>query len=168
LDPEANLAYGYDLGTYESFKAAERGQYDQPNLPWFRTENPDDPDADVDGPHNEFETALYLTLYQAIPDAPAIEDAYDAEAPVKEHFGVALEQSGAEGSFGWILAVLFDDDGDTRRTVEWADALPLDLDELAALPAAGGWDDRLSQVLAVLGITPLQDRPRWLVFPTYT
>jgi hypothetical protein len=33
--PRAHLAYGYDLGYIEDFKAAERDEYGAPQLPWF-------------------------------------------------------------------------------------------------------------------------------------
>lgn len=174
MDLEAHLAYGYNLGFDGEFRIAERGEYDQPNLPWFRTEDPDDPDADVDYPDDTFDDALILALYEQIPDAPAVtvyedgeKDTYEAEKLVREFFGVTVRKSGGDGEPGFVLAI-YEPEHEFGNSVDWAEVMPLDLKQLAALPAAGGWDAKLARVVEILGITPTQDRPRWLVYPTYT
>lgn len=160
-DPEARLTYGYDLGTYEKFKAAEVSAYDSPNLPWYRTDLYYDDPGYADG---DFIEALYQALYKAIPDPPPAEDEYDRKSAAEKHFGVQVEYSGAESSIGWVLTIK---DEDANRSVEWSDTIALDLGVLSMLPLVGDWDAKLSRALIALGITPTQDQPRWLVFPYY-
>jgi hypothetical protein len=74
-NPRAHLAYGYDLGSYEDFKAAERGEWGSPALPWL------DEDAST----------------YAFGDA--------AEKLLTDHAGVRLDYSGADESVGWMLVV---------------------------------------------------------------
>lgn len=50
-----------------------------------------------------------------------------------------------------------------KITGSWGDAALVDLAELQAMPAAQGWDDKLREALQVLGMTPKQAEPRWLL-----
>jgi len=130
--PRAHLAYGYDLGSAEDFKAAERDEYGSPDLPWV--------------PDDAYAYTFAGALEKQLPDPRA----------------VGVEFSGAEESTGWMLIAK-----GSERSVDWDEAMALDLDELEGRPAAEGWDVRLGEALAALGITPTQVRARWLVFPTY-
>jgi hypothetical protein len=51
--------------------------------------------------------------------------------------------------------------------VEWSDTMALDLPVLNARPLDEGWPGKLLIVLEMLGLTPTQDGPKWLVFPSY-
>ncbi len=79
---------------------------------------------------------------------------------MKERLGVWWVHSGTEDSSGGILVAGEGPDA------YWG-AEPVDVAELATRPAAEGWDGRLVAAIAVLGVTPTQDQPRWLVFPSY-
>ena len=43
----------------------------------------------------------------------------------------------------------------------------LDPAELTIRPVAEGWDAKVVTALTALGITPTQDCPKWLVYPSY-
>lgn len=181
-DPEARLAYGYDLGNADQWFLAEaNGEYGELDLPWW----PDDEDEDTDLP--SFETAVMNALYAAIPDPPPADGDYDREKAARAHWGVKVVSSGnLENDYVGNLLVAAGSDTDAngrRRSVEWCETLPLDLDELAAAPAAGGWDAKLGAAVAALGITPVREAPdatgpirdrakvptgpRWLMYPLY-
>lgn len=74
-NPRACLAYGYDLGSYEDFRAAERDEYGAPKLPWL------DEDAST----------------YAFGDA--------AEKLLTDQPGIRLDYSGSDESTGWVLVV---------------------------------------------------------------
>jgi hypothetical protein len=131
-NPRAHLAYGYDLGSYADFKAAERGEYGSPDLPWLGED-----------------TATY-----------GFSEAVEARLPVPA--AVEIDFSGAEESVGWMLIVK-----GSERSVEWDEAMAIDVDQLTNRPARENWDFKLADALTALGITPTQDGPKWLVYPTY-
>jgi hypothetical protein len=130
--PRAHLAYGFDLGTAEDFKAAQRGKYGQPDVPW--------------APDEMWAYTFADALVKQLPDPTVI----------------GVEFSGAEDSTGWMLVVK-----DSKRTVDWTDALVLDLAAMNARPLDEGWVGALYVAVETLGITPTQDGPKWLVFPSY-
>lgn len=165
--PRAHLAYGYDLGTSEDFQAAEHGEYGQPKLPWLT-------DDDEGGERESFAEGVERLLLAAagfveIPweirkdyDEAARRDYYDAKHEAEKQHGVELAFSGAYDYAGWMLIAKGSD-----RSVEWSEAMEVDLDELTNRPAYEGWDTKLADALTVLGITPTQSGPKWLIFPSY-
>ena len=132
--PRAHLAYGYDLGYIEDFKAAERDEYGGPKLPWF---------GDDEGSW-DFGARLESVL---------------EDAGVQ---GVELEFSGGDDLPGWVLAA-----SGSRRSVAWSEAMELEPAEMIPQSNRGLWNTKLADALAALGITPTQDGPKWLVFPSY-
>lgn len=168
MSASAHLAYGYDLGSGEDFKAAERDEYDAPKLPWL----PTDEDGDCD--YSEFgekveERLLAATGFVEIPwevrkdyDEGSRRAYYSARAEAGKRHGVEVAYSGHADYAGWLLIA-----EESERSVEWAAAMTVDLNELTNRPSRDGWDARLSDALATLGITPTQDGPKWLIFPSY-
>lgn len=150
MDPEARLAYGYDLGTYEDFKADQRGEFGSPDLPWL-----DEDDTD-------FAAHAYNQLFTAVPNPPQVEYDFERERSAQAHFGVEFDHSGAHDMPGFILAAAGSTSG-----VEWSDTMMLDLADLGERPGVNGWDAKLAAALEALGITSTQAGPRWLVFPFY-
>lgn len=144
----ATLAYGYDLGNPDDFLAAERDEYGGPAPAWW----------DEDGP--EFAVQLYDALYAAIPDAPTEGNADRRQAAAEEHYGVELAFCGTDAYSGWALIAA----GSEREACN-ADVLVLDLLDMEHPPSE--WFDRLTAAVETLGITPTQDWPKWLVFPSY-
>jgi hypothetical protein len=154
----AHLAYGYDLGGGEDFKAAERGEYGEPKLPWLT-------DDDVEGDHDDFGTEVEKLLLASVgfteeftPDS----DYWIRRKAAEERVGVELAYSGHSDYAGWLLVIT-----DSQQSVEWSEAMELDLPAMADLTADGLWNAKLTAALAALGITPTQDGPKWLVYPSY-
>jgi hypothetical protein len=158
MSAEATLAYGYDLGTLEDFKAAERDEYGAPNLPWFN----DDEDTGEDE-ETDFGTAVENLLYTSAGFTEkwsrGNDGYFDRKKAAEERIGVDLDHSGSHEYPGFILFAR-----GSKRSVEWSDTMALDLDVLAA---TFDWDTKLASALTALGITPSQDGPKWLVFPSY-
>ncbi len=184
-DPGANLAYGYDLGSTDEWLLAEAtGEWGELVLPWYDETIDDENESEDDEEDTGFAAALMNRLYAAIPDPPPADHNYGRANAAAAHWGVKLVSAGSltEGSTGEVLIAVGSDEG-RHRSVEWSETMPLDLDELAALPAANGWDAKLAAAITALGITPVRDvsepgtprderkkapvGPRWLVFPTY-
>lgn len=146
---EANLAYGFDLGTAEGFLVNEVDDDGALTVSWF--------DANLT---DEFPEQVYGQLYAAIPDAPAISDVDEREPAVRSHFGVKISFAGTFDTPRYILAI-----ADSEMTAVHDEALTLDLGELCDPARTRSWDARLTEVLALLGLTLPQPEPRWLVFP---
>jgi hypothetical protein len=166
MSARAHLAYGYDLGTGEDFRAAERGEYGSPKLPWLN----DGEDGEDEGFGGGVERLLLAsTGFVEIPwgqrkgyDEDARRAYYTAKAEAEKRCGVELDHSGHSDYAGWVLVAK-----DSERNVEWSDVMTVDLDELTNRPSYEGWDTKLSDALAALGITPTQGGPKWLVYPSY-
>lgn len=155
--PSAHLVYGYDLGTCEGYKLAEcEGEYGSLAVDWF--DNGDDENSNPP----DFATQVYDRLYAAIAGAPAAEYDFQRQDIAERHFGVEFAYSGGDETPGFILIA-----AGSESTVDWTDTIAVDLAHLAAAPEAQGWNAKLAEVLTVLGVTPTQDGPRWLVFPSY-
>jgi hypothetical protein len=153
---EATLAYGYDLGTLEDFKAAQRSEYGSPDLPWFDEDAEDDEDTDFG---SAVEKVLLAAAGFTEEWSPGKDGYFDRKKAAEEGIGVRLAHSGSHEYPGFILFAT-----GSKRSVEWSDTMALDLDTLAE---THDWDAKLSAALTALGITPTQDGPKWLVFPSY-
>jgi hypothetical protein len=153
----ACLAYGFDLGTSEDFKAAERGEYDGPDLPWY-----DEDEQDDDEGERGFVEQLFNHLYSLIPNPAPAEYDFQRQKVAEDYYGVTVEHSGHHDYPGWLLVAKGSD-----RNVEWAEAMPLNVTEMECRPANEGWEEMLYAALTALGITPAQPAAQWLVYPTY-
>lgn len=158
MSAEATLAYGYDLGTLEDFKAAERDEYGGPNLPWL----PEDDDSE--GFASEVEDRLLAAVGFTEEWTPGAAERgyYDRKRAAEKASGVDLDYSGHADYSGWVLIAKGSD-----VSVDWAEVMTLDMAELTNSPAVEGWDAKLVAALTALGITPTQDGPKWLVYPSY-
>jgi hypothetical protein len=137
----AHLAYGYDLGSGEDFRAAERDEYGGPVLSWMPDPEVEEP---VDGEEFDFVDLALAELRRTLGSELA----------------VGFEYAGWHDNPGWVLAIEA-----SMRTVAWSETMALELAELTAVRP--NWDIALTEALRVLGITPTQDGPKWLVFPSY-
>lgn len=154
MNVEATLAYGYDLGSMEDFKATQRGEYGSPELPWF-----DEEDEDTGFP-DAAEKVLLASVGFTEEWAPGLEGHFDRKRAAEAQVGVDFDYAGSHDYPGFILCAT-----GSKQSVDWAETLTLDPAELS-LPRPE-WDVKLSAALTALGITPTQDGPRWLVFPFY-
>ncbi|WP_433730770.1 hypothetical protein ACQP2Y_20970 [Actinoplanes sp. CA-051413] len=156
MNVEATLAYGYDLGSMEDFRAVQRGEYDSPDLPWF---DPDDEDASFP---DEAEKVLFASVGFTEEWTPASKDNgyYDRKKAAEQQIGVDFDYAGSHDYPAFVLYAT-----GSKQSVDWAQTMTLDPNELMA--PRPGWDAKLTAALASLGITPTQAGPRWLVFPFY-
>jgi hypothetical protein len=157
MSPDAHLAYGYDLGTDEDPKFAEKGEYGVSDLPWFNTGDDEDEDEQPG-----FVEQLFNHLYAQIDNPAPAEYDFQRQKIAEQHYGIRVQYSGHGDYAGNILIA----DG-SHRSVEWSDTMVLDPADLNNDPLAEGWDDKLDAAIRALGITPTQDDPKWLVFPSY-
>ena len=147
----AHLAYGFDLGNIDNFRAAERDEYGGPAPTWY---------SDDEG-RPEFAVQLCDALYAATGLA-AEGDADRRQSAAEQRYGVEVAFCGTDEYQGWVLIVT----GSERDACN-ADVLTLDPFVLERTPVDEGWDGKLETALKALGITPTQDGPAWLVFPSY-
>jgi len=141
----AMLMYGYDLDTAGEWKVVEAGEWGELSAAWY------DEDSDLDS----LEQAV-KALYDAIPGAPGLDSDWDRQEAVKEHYGVWFEGHCSDSHTMYAL-VAFEDTA-RRGYPELIDWRGLD-----DRRSREGWDVKLARALEVLGITPKQERPAWLL-----
>ena len=147
------LAYGYGLGCSEQVDVKEVDQYGGLTLSWLK--------RDEDGWATEnVAEALTRRLYESIPDADqGNTDSYDQEQVVKDRLGVKILEH------GWLV------EGDTasyaliasEKQAAGGDVELIDLDERTDLAKRKDFDGKLAKALEILGITPVQEKPSWLL-----
>lgn len=147
----AHLGYGYDLGYTEKYAIKEVDEYGLPDLPWIKRD-------DEGWVEERLDVALVRRLYEAIPGAsPARTEIYEQDGIVEGHYGVRVLEH------GWVT------EGDTpsfaliahKESCDGGDAKELDLDKLRGKVAVA--KPKLARALEVLGITPNQEEPSWLL-----
>ena len=141
------LAYGYNLGGDEGgWKIAEADEYGDWEPHW--------PDAD-DDPEGAVERFLLASVGFTETDWRA--DGYrDRKKTAQDQVGVQLE-SYCSGDYPmWLLAAHV-------ITVYRGDVKEIDFAELMADRLQGEWDAKLALAIQTLGITPKQDKPKWLL-----
>jgi hypothetical protein len=95
-------------------------------------------------------------LYDAIPDAPAVEYNWECDDPAEEHYGISLT-SYCSGDYPmYILAT-------HEITVYRGDVEHIDMAALTEQARTEQWDAKLQRALDVIGIHPTQARPCWLL-----
>lgn len=157
-DPEARLAYGYNLGTAEDPAVAERGEYGGFTPIWLNTDNEDNEGA---GFVELAEARLLASVGFTETDWQA-DGYYNRKKAAEAALGVEIQWSGTYEYPGYVLAITA-----SNRSVEWSDVMVLDLNGMSDPANLADWDAKLAAAVAALGLTPKQDRPRWLVFPFY-
>jgi hypothetical protein len=153
-DHSAHLVYGYDLGNNEDHAIEEVDSYGLIDLPWV--------ERDEDGWLDEdLVSALTRKLYESIPDAdPARAGGYGQDDLIKSTYGVEILEHGwlVEGDTPSYALIAYQVKGDG------GDAEPVDLDKLQGMVSV--LKPKLSQALSILGITPRQKQPSWLLLAT--
>jgi hypothetical protein len=149
---DAILAYGYDLGGSESgwlFNKLEE-EYTSPKLDWF--------DFDKD---SDFIAACEKRLFASVgfDDSSYSIPGYGERRKVAEtRLGVEFVYYGYEYG-GSILSA--------SKTNTYYGVKLLDLASLVADALVGDWDEKLANACRVLGVTPNQEKPGWLLAPVY-
>lgn len=139
---DGKLFYGYDLGGDGADATDFTDEEDAPS--WYTNGD------------TELIVQMKLALYNAIPDAAPVEYEWRADAPVLDYYGVWFEHHCSDSYAMWALVTY--EASAARGCPE-----KLDLAELAARPQREDWDGKLARALEVLGITPKQERPAWLL-----
>jgi hypothetical protein len=154
MSTKAILAYGYDLGGDSSeWKVEGAGEYGElPDLDWY---DPDDEDGDG------FETVAITRLLASVADfteewEPDAEGYFDRQREAEARVGVEVRTHCSGDYPGFILATKV-------ITVYRGDVEQIDPAWMATAPGEGDWDAKLAAAIEALGITPLQEQPRWLL-----
>lgn len=152
------LAYGYDLGGSEGWKLEGLGEYGElPELAWFDPENEDGDD---------FQSAAEAHL---LAEIAGFAEEYPRDEPQEVRHAYFDRKNAAEAALG----VEFDSycSGDYPMyllatkviTVYRGYVKDIDMAALAVEPEMNGWDEKLGAAIGALGVTPSQDKPRWLL-----
>lgn len=149
----ATLAYGYDLGSEEGWKIEGLGEYGEfPELDWYDPE-----DEDGDGFQEAAEKHLLAELAGFSERwFKGNEGYFDREKAAKARVGVQFDTH-CSGDYPMFLLAT------KVITVYRGDVKDIDMAALAVEPEMNGWDEKLRVALGTLGITPTQEKPRWLL-----
>lgn len=140
----AILAYGYELGgDNDGWKIAEAGPYGELRLPWL-TED------ELDNAEFDFAEEVMLRL--------AREAGHDVKytSQAEEETGLRVESHCSAECAEWLLAA---------KVITAYRGHPKNID-FAALErerVERDWDSKLERACQVLGITPTQGKPRWVL-----
>ncbi len=149
---KAELHYGYNLGDSETdgwqFAEVSDEEYNgTPTMPWW--------DEDGDGLAGQAEKVLLAAVGFTETDWSA-DGYFDRQREAKARLGVAFEITGYEGGRTLIVA------SGTERTAYSSEATEIDPAVLAST-TTDAMDRQLADALRILGITPKQDKPAWLL-----
>ena len=141
------LAYGYDLGCSEEWKVREAtGEYGELVLPWYTEED----DEGEGGEGGDFPDAAQKTLRAA---GGFTGDGYDGRREADERTGVTIETYCSDGYPMYVLSA---------KTLEAGRGDIIDATESLGADRSA-WDERLAWALKALGLTPVQEKPAWLL-----
>lgn len=150
----AHLAYGYDLGDDEGWHVtAPLDEHGGLAAPWWN-------DGGEEGNRVEAATQIYDALYAAIPDAPTEPNPNRRAEAAKQHYGVEITFTGNDRFEGWLLIAV-----GSEQIATNAGSIVLNLHDMEHPP--NEWFHQLTDAIETLGISPAQDWPHWLVFPSY-
>ncbi|MFF9118282.1 hypothetical protein ACF09Y_22230 [Streptomyces massasporeus] len=143
------LAYGYDLGGEEEWKLQGLGEYGElPDLPWH-----------AEG--EDFQEAAERRLLAQLADftetwQPGSDGYFTREQEAKARLGVEFDTYCSGDYPMYLLATKV-------ITVYRGSVEHIDMAELVTAPETNGWDEKLRAAVQALGITPTQEKPKWLL-----
>jgi hypothetical protein len=148
---DAILAYGYDLGGDDEWKIHEAGEYGElPTLDWY------DPETDEDGFEEMAERRLLAEVAGFAETDWRAEGYHNRKREARARLGVEFDTYCSDECPMYLLAAHV-------TTVHRGGIQVMDPADLARRPVEQGWDAKLAAALAALGLTPVQDQPRWLL-----
>jgi hypothetical protein len=146
------LVYGYDLGGEEEWKIREAGEYGElPELDWFNPHN-----EDGDGFQEAAERRLLAQLADFTETDWRVDGYFEREREAKARLGVEFDTYCSGDYPMYLLAAKV-------ITVYRGSVEEIDMTELAIAPEMNGWDEKLHAAVQVLGVTPTQGKPKWLL-----
>ena len=141
----AHLAYGYDLGGPFGWRLRGMGPQEALRGEWFN---------EFDG--DDFVEAADRQLRRHGPATGGGED-----LPCQVHQQVAAVPDDKPTGDRYLLVV-----GASVRYNLPGQAETIDLGRLVVAPGDAGWDELLRRAVQALGIEPVDDAPRWLLYTT--
>jgi len=145
----AMLVYGYHLGNADDgLEVAEADEDGLLGLDWY------DPDTDDDFAETAMEVLLGAAGFTEEYEPGS--GYYERKSAAEAALGVEFETH-CSGDYPMLILAA------KTVTAHRGDADPIDFVALATEAEAGGWDDKLRNALQVLGLTPKQERPMWLL-----
>jgi hypothetical protein len=152
------LIYGFEIGAKGNWKvqeapADESGQRNLISLPWYN-----------DGQHYpNFQPMAWDRLFEAMPNPPIGTPGPQRENMARSYYGVTFEDIGTPGDPSAVLAV-------TDLRYETSESAPLAINPgaLQSRPISGRYSEKLRRALLVLGLTPVQLYPQWLLAELHT
>lgn len=148
----AMLVYGYNLGGEEGWELEGVGEYGElPALDWY------DPEAeDGDGFQEAAERRLLAQLVDFTETDWSADGYFERERAAKTRLGVEFDTYCSCDYPMYLLAAKV-------ITVYQGSVKHIDMTDLAIAPEMNGWDENLRAAIQALGITPTQDKPKWLL-----
>jgi hypothetical protein len=142
------LLYGYNLAGGDSeWQVREVGEYGELQLDWY-----DNTSDEADDFETQAEKRLLASVGFTEKWAPGVEGYWDREREAKARLGVEFE-SYCSGEYPmYALAAK-----GSVQTAHRGDCDPVDF------TVQPDWDDKLRAALEVLGMTPTQDKAKWLL-----
>lgn len=148
ISTNAYLMYGYELGGSDvAWKVQQVDEDGTLTVDW------------VDQGDGDFEEAAMQQLRAAAGFAETdwqVDGFFARQREADARLGVSFETHCHSEYPVWVLCA-------KRISAYRGESEPIDFDALAAQAAAEDWDGKLAAALAVLGLTPTQERPQWLL-----
>lgn len=153
VNTDGILAYGYDLGgTEDEWKVEQAGEYGELELPWYDTEA-----DDADFAEAATDTLMAAYGFTDVWVHGADNTAYFAnKKAAEEAIGVELD-SYCSGDYPMHLMAA------KVITVSRGSTIEIDWAALERERVEQDWDGKLAAALSVLGLTPKQASPKWLL-----
>lgn len=151
-DASGILAYGYSLGGGESeWKIAEVGEYGEWRPAWLSIT-----DEDLEPDMIEEMTARLLASIGFTESDWSVDGFFTRKREAEARLGleVITHCSGDYPNYALVAH---------KIEAEWGDAKPIPIAELEDQRVRSDWDEKLRAALELLGITPKQERPEWLL-----
>ena len=145
------LAYGYDLGGEDEWKVREAGEYGELAVDWLP-----DPETEEDYDVLDLLTTRLLAASGFTETDWEAEGYYRRKDAAEKALGVEIETCCSDDYTLYLLAAKV-------ITVHRGDAKVIGMAALSDPALLAGYDAKLASAVAALGITPLQEKPAWLL-----
>lgn len=168
MSPEADLVYGYHLGSTDGWELEGVDEWGTPSadlFPWLTPEQVETCDEFGDGQFLDLVERRLLAEVTGFTETDWRVDGYrERLEAARAELGLKIHYHGGEyGSFSLVLS-----DKTYRYNVEWGEVAPVDLATLSYVAAAPAIANKFSRALEVTNLRPRQDEPQWLLTAKYS
>lgn len=150
MSPTARLVYGYDLGSSDSWKVHQVGEYGELNLDWL-------------GEDEDFVGAAQKRLLASVGFTETdwrVDGYHDRQRAAEKLVGAKIVRTGSFEYSGHCLAF-------NVGRAEWSETDTIDFPALREQAVAEDWDGKLARAMAALGLTTDQAGPQWILTAFY-